>query len=462
MVGGATLAWDGPGFYVASAGSTAVETIYYAVQDTRALAHGQKMLDQSLRFLNGRTSATYSQIALNTVGAFNLIRASDPPQIAEGSVNDIDMYSLGHYRLWPHFWCAEESSHVELGISNSSEFDTAFLTSASYTHTGFWVGSERFLPEGEALDLVNGEQDTAVIPFKMEDNGLSPDTNSPVDLLVLGATETGIYPVANLQTNWTPTRIETLTGSIARPPAGYSAVEAGDAPTLPYPLSSVVVNLPDSTDYQVVIGVVNPFTLTVEAAITQTIPAAFTLVDAGGGSIVGDELVWTAVISPGAGLEIRALLDWQANPGTTITMPGAELAFQDPDTGQGDTYTTSAETVQAAWPLDVQAHIPPSWESKATTTIPVTLTNVTNSVVAQGVFTATIGTPHGVELWSTALPINVAPGSTQNLQLFANVDYEGYAVIRGEILLGDVYRREFLEIVAFTGNDVYLSIVVRP
>jgi Tol biopolymer transport system component len=461
VIGAATLAWDGPGFYVATAGTTTVDTIYDAVQGARALAHDQKMMDQSLRFLGSRTPHTYSQISLNTVAGLNLIHAGQPPQIADGNLDDIELHSIGHYRFWPDLWWAEERSQVQLEISNDASFSTAFLTSAAYTHTGFWSGPQRLLPEGEAKTLGGFGQGTAIISLKLPDDGWSPDDGSPVDLLVLGATATGIYPVANTQVSWNPVRVEEALGLRAPAPIGYTAAEANSAPTLPYRVSSTVVNLPDSTDYRLVIGVVNPFALTLTATITQTIPSHFTILDSDAATIVGDSLVWTTVISPGVGLELRPLVRWEAPPGTSTTMPAAELAFEDPDTGLGDRYTTKERIVHAAWPLEVKAVFPLTWQSNAITTMGVTLTNVTDNVTATGTFTTTVRTTDGAVLWAAAVAVSVTPGQSQTLSLPVDIVHSGYAIVEGELSLGEAYRPEFLEIIFVAGNDIYLPVILR-
>ena len=142
-------------------------------------------------------------------------------------------------------------------------------------------------------------------------------------------------------------------------------------------------------------------------------------------------------------------------------LPGPELAFQDPDTGQGDTYTAPDETEYAAWPLEASADIPLTWESGVTTTIPITLTNLSSSVTAEGVFTGTMSTPDGTLLWTSTLPVNVAPLETQLLALPVRITTgEDYAVIYGEIALGSVRKNVFLEIVSVESR-IYIPLILR-
>lgn len=390
VVGAATLAWDGPGFYIASIGTAGVSTIYDVVQDTRAIRDDEKMLDQSLRFLNGRVSTTYILVSQNTVGALNLIRAGETPQIAGGNVSVQAMKSFGHYRIWPSLWWAEERSQVELSVSNTRPFDTAYLTSAGYNHTSFGVGTERLLVEGQALELGGNTSGMAIIPFKSTEWGESPDRGSTVDLLVLGATETGVYPVARLQRSWNPVRVEQGTRMLAQTPVGYTLEQAAEAPTLPYPLSSVVTVTPVSTDYQMTIAIINPFTMTVQATLTQALPADFIILDAGGAQVNGNVLTWRTDLGAGDALELQARLRWTGAPGTSTSIPGPTLSFLDPSTGLGDTYTAPVEVVSAAWPLVVSEDIPLTWQIGESVAIPITLTNVSTAIPAQGSLTVKV------------------------------------------------------------------------
>jgi hypothetical protein len=281
--------------------------------------------------------------------------------------------------------------------------------------------------------------------------------------LVLGASETGIYPVASTTATWDPVRIEQTTGMLAKPPLGISAQEAASAPTLPYPLSWNVATLPGSADYHVTIAVINPFTLTVSATVTQTVPVGFTIIDAGGGDVVGNNVVWTEEMEEGEGVELRALLGWAGEPGETATIPGPELNFRDPSTLEGDTYTTTEKTVPAAWPLEVSASIPPEWRSGVAVTVPITLTNISNAITAQGVFTGTVSTPDDELLWITTVPVNVLPGGIQTFSLPILIETDSaYVVLSGEVALNSVQRDVLKELIEVRRKyEIYLPLVLK-
>jgi hypothetical protein len=250
---------------------------------------------------------------------------------------------------------------------------------------------------------------------------------------------------------------------LAKPPLGISAEEAASAPTLPYPLSWNVATLPGSTDYHVTIGVVNPFTLTVLATVTQTVPAGFTIIDAGGGDVVGNNVVWTEEIEEGEGVELRALLGWAGEPGETTTIPGPELNFRDPSTLEGDTYTTTDKTVPAAWPLEVSAFVPPEWRSGVAVTVPITLTNISTAITAQGVFTGTVSTLDDELLWINTVPVNVLPGGIQTFSFPILIETDSaYVVLSGEVALNGVQRDVLKELIEVRRKyEIYLPIVLK-
>ena len=143
-------------------------------------------------------------------------------------------------------------------------------------------------------------------------------------------------------------------------------------------------------------------------------------------------------------------------------MPGPELAFHNPDTGQGDTYTVPDETVSAAWPLEVSVDIPMEWESGVDVTIPVTLTNIATSVTAEGIFTGTVEGVDGTVLWSQNYSLNIAPGEVQVVSMPVQITTsDGYALLYGEVALGTAHEHVFREIVAVEGErKVYLPLVL--
>jgi hypothetical protein len=461
VIGVCTLAWDGPGFYLSSIGTTAVQTIYDAASDTRAIKHDAKMEQQAFEFLNGRVSNLYMQVALNTVAAYNLIRAGDPPQIAHGSAAVTDMRSYGHYRLWPGLWWAEEASDLRVGITSSEAFTTTVLTDAAYDRESFWSGTQRLLPEGEALELGPIGAGTATIPFKSLDWGESPSDGFPVEVVVLGATETGIYPVASTEVSWDPARVEQSTGRPAGAPANATAEQADAAPTLPYPLSWNVAPVLGSLDHSITIDVENPFSITLSAAVEQTIPDGFTLLDAGEAQVQDDTLVWSVDLEPYAGKEVQARVRWGGALGSSTTLAGPQLTFWDPATSTGDTYTSPAKTVAAVWPLESSLDMAGQWQIGHTASVTLTLASLSPAPV-QGQVAIDVTTPAGSPLWSGAEPFDLPGSGMAPVTLSLPVpSILGYVVVTGRLQAGGAERVAFEEVVWIEGTRLFIPFIAR-
>lgn len=455
VVGAATLIWDGPGYYIASIGTSAVQTIYEAVEDARALQQDQQMASQAYSLLTGRLSTSYDQVALNTVNGLNLIRASDTPQIASGGVSVAAMKSFGQSRWWPYPHWSEQSAQIDLAIANSETFPTTFQTSAAYTRNDWWNGDARLLPEGQSLDLPGQGAGTATIPLKSTNWGETPNEGNAVDITVMGASETGLYPVATLQPIWQPTRVPLAAAAIHTQDMAVDAL-----PELPFPLVAGVSAVPGTTDQQIIITVTNPYTLTVAATITQTLPQDVTLVDGGGAQTLGSLLSWFATLQAGESTQLRARIHWGGAPGTTETLSGTQLQFQDPATGQGDTYTAPDMTLTAVWPLQTSIQPPLTWQIGTTTSIPVTLTALSATESVHGQLSITIATPEGQTLWSGSQSVSVPAGGSQSLTLSVPTPLHlGYAEITGEVVLNTASRGVLDEVINIHGYDTYLPLM---
>jgi hypothetical protein len=447
VVGAATLAFDGPGYAVASAGMGTLDLIYESVRDVRTLQHDQQLLDQSLRFFTGKMSISYQQISLNTVNALNMIRADDQSMLPEANVGILSKESYGQYRLLPLPHWSEEKSQIGIPIHNPAPFETSYSSSAVYDHTTFWAGTERLLPEGAGLDLVSGRNGTATIEFNAGDRGTSPDEGSLVDLLVLGSTDSGMYRVYSAQTVWTPTRYTSSTRSSAAAPAGYTEAQAAQMPTYPYPLSSSLVTEPGSTDHIVALSAINPFFIALSAVLTQPIPAEFVVLDDCGGQLADGALVWSAVLEPGASLECHVVLEWEPASGETATLPGAVLALETLDTGLVDFYMGDAMTVEMPWALETKAKMPSTWRGDEPIALYITLANRARTVAFEGQLAVSASSPSGEMLWSSTRSVVLDPRSLRGLLLpFEISSPDNFVVVQGEMTSGSERRTLFLEI----------------
>lgn len=462
IVVGATAAFDGPGFYVSSVGLASVSLLYDGVKYARDLAQDELMYDQSLRFLGGRSSLAYMEISLNAVRGLNMIRDRQPAQTAEGTVEEQAQKSFGHYRLWPSLWWAEESAQMEVSITNTQSFETTYLTSASYDHSDWWSGSQRFLPEGQALDLAGGARSVAVIPLKSKDWGETPGNNGAIDVLVFGASDTGVYPIAEQRLTWNPTRVEQATGQQAAPPTGVTAKQVDEAPRYPFPLTASLTTVPDSTDYRLTLHVVNPFTLTVTATLSQPLPGGAQTSEAEGANLENGSIVWRATLEPGQHRTYLARLTWPLPLGASPTLPQASLAFREPASSGGDTYQGPALAAPLAWPLSTRADMPPEWRIDAPLTLPLMVTNLSATSAVSALMTATVSTPEGTLLTTAAVSVELPAGETRSLSMPVIVPrHLGTVVVRGSARVGSVEQPAFYEIAIIRGYEVVLPHLAR-
>jgi hypothetical protein len=462
VIGAATVFWDGPGFYLASAGTAVVSTIYDVTKDTMAITHDEKMMDQSLRFLEGRTSLLYLQASHNTVGGLNLIRAGDTPQIAGGTVQVGALRSYGSYRIWPNLWWAEQRSEIALNITNNTDHSTAYLPSASYYASGFWSGSKPFLPEGQVLELSPGASGSALIPLKLPEFGESPSAASVINMAVLGATETGLYWVYGGSFIWSNVvRVEQNSQRSATAPVEFTETDVDNAPNLPFPLISVLVPQPGTTDYVLLILVKNPFGIRVSAAITQAIPAGFTVLDSDGAVAIGNQITWQGILEPGTAVELSIALRWaDVQASATASLPGAELSFVDPQTFTGDQYETAVQIIEPIWPLKIDIYPGPKWEVASSSIISVEIQNISSNMQASGTLRLALQDVGNRTVWSSQKQITVAPGQQVAFTVLAAVpNVFGVHQLVGDFTMGDKQRAVAPVLIDIQGLSNFLPLI---
>jgi len=450
------LGADGPGVLVAQVATEGLEILYEYVRDVRAQDHNEKMVDSSLRFLGPSKLLAYQQVFKNAVNSSILY--GEQPQIGSGEASVIPGSIKTFYeRAGIHAFLT--SSQLELNINNTPPTSTTYLTFFSYRN----IDNIPVLRQGPAFELAGETEETVVFEFASKEWwGESPVEGNPVNLLVLGFTGTGMYPVTSFEFDWTPRSILLPTELSAQIQEQNVTTQANESPILPYPLHSVIANVPGTTEYQGAIFVSNPFTMTSSATVTQTIPASFEILDAGDAQVIGETLVWTDALEPGAWLELQSRLSWEETPGELISVPGPELTLQDPDTGDLLNFAAPAENVPAAWPLATSFDLPLIWRLGAPVSIQAELTNFSTSLTAQGLFTGTLTALEDKVLWSATQPVNVPAGETQSLSWQVQVSARtGYAVLSGELSLGDARRQVLLELIDFCDYRIYFPLISR-
>lgn len=460
----ATYTLDGPGFYLASLGTTVgYDLIYQGAENARNIARDYVMFVGTLQWLTGRLSMATQQVSLNTVNGFNLIRSSTPPELPELSVRVESMRSYGHYRLWPMFFWAEHRAEMGLAVHNLEQYETTVTTSADFLHNDFiWNDSRRIFMEGSSLFLEHqNDSGVAYIPLKLPDSGESPKEFDDVDVLVLAATGTGIYPGARFTVPWSAERVEE-DAQTATVPAPFTAVAAASAPALPYPLVTSITALPRTTQYVLVLSLRNPFTLEVQAEVSQLVAAPFSIVDSGGAGVNDRRLTWNQVMAPQSALQLTAVLSWNGSPGTVAELPAAELVFAGTHGEGGDTYAGEPHAVRAAWPLTVSYDIPQRWMINSTAPVTVALTNLLPGEALAGVVRLRLVAPAGETLASAQEPVTLVGGGARTIAVeLAIPSAVGYAQLISEVTIGAETRTVVSETVLLEGFRSLLPLLRR-
>lgn len=458
VVGSATLFWEGAGYYVASKASDLAEVIWTTFVDIRDLSADEHMVDQSLRFIENRALYTYDAIASNSLDAMVMIRNGDEPQIAEAQVGPVEFQSIGRTRFFPVEHWSENGSRIVVAITNTVTSETVFLTNAAYDHTKFFGGTQRLLTEGTALELVEGESEKAIIDLKTEEFGVSPDKGSQVTILVLGDTDTGTYPVLHAEMPWYPQHVMQIDNH-GQPEV---AAMAADMPTYPCPVIWSAHPIANTSDVQTYMSLYNPFTLTLNAVVTQTIPVGWDVVSVT--PPVSDLLqpVWEAMLDPGSYTTYVVQLRCDCEPGTEHELPGPVVRLMDPATEAGDTYTTTARTVALDLPVVVESRLLRPLYSGAPSTVSFVISNTSTTREISGKFTAALSTANNMQLWESNVLLYLEPGDALNWTPTVVVHtIEPFAVLTASISLDGVLWPMVLESVVIKPQLVYLPIVSR-
>ncbi|MBK8128896.1 MAG: DUF2012 domain-containing protein [bacterium] len=458
VIAAATFFWDGPGFYVASVATDSVELIYEYVQDTQDIKYTEQMADASFRLLTGHIPFLANQISLNTANGLNLIRYGLTPEPPSGQIDAIVMRSIGEMRSWPFSgtWL-EREAQVEIEIRNASNDSlptppTTYLTSM-VANQNQEAGDVPLLIEGEAVDLIPNAMDTAVIRSRSETYGIELEVGTPLMITILGATESGIYPVYQESLLWNP--IHNVSGSMA------ASHIAANIPYYSYPLAATLHQQTDSTDYLRPIRVTNPFTMTVDATITQALPTILSVQDADGGQIAGQQIVWTATLDPGETRLWQPVFQWDGQPTSQGTLLGTVLSFVDSQTGLGDTYLTDDISIVAPWPLTTQASVPLAVFPQTTSTISVTVTNESEAAV-QGDFIYRLESPAGAVLSEEYIPLALSGGASSTMALpLPSLAAGDQVVATGLVKIGTQTRTAFYQIIPTSKAELFLPILVK-
>ncbi len=445
---------DGPGVLAVDVGST----FWDLYQNSQQLQEDAQMMNLAVEGMGGSLN-TAGRIYLNAVHGMDNIVQGVPPQIARGSISSITNKSEGEYKLFGRWWWAERSSYSEVNVSNPTSYHTVYQVIADYGNTGFLGMSYQPLV-GEGVKPIAGNgSDTVRVPYKRDDEGVSPDEGSTIAMDLLGSTDTGTYHVTRDGTVWNPTRVTTAAMLQAISPA------QADAPTIPYPIRTRITVDEDTLTYIPHIWVDNPFTETVVITLTQPLPAGGQVVDPGGGVLVGNSLRWQMTLNAETTVEITHTVRYLGDAGQLVHYHEPQLEMTDLGATAFVTFTGEVEPFVSQPPLSAMGVPPVEVLRGQVVTIPITVTNRLTDEAASGtVRLSLIDFRAETEVYTDARNVTVPGGGSQTVNLVLDTsgvsvgDYLLMAVVESKGGQKEIFA-EYLEVKPEL--RVYLPLILR-
>ncbi|MBN2550658.1 MAG: SBBP repeat-containing protein, partial [Anaerolineales bacterium] len=404
---------DGPGVLAVDIGS-AYWNLY---QNSRKLAQDRQMMNLAVNGMAG-TLSEESRMYLNTVHGIDNITQGIQPQIANADVSWIASSSEGEYKLFGRWWWCEHSSYNDINLSNNTSYDTVYQVISSYGATGFLGTSYQSLVSEGVKAIPASGANTIRVYYKQGDEGVSPDEDSTIIMDVLGSTNTGTYYVDTKNLTWAPTRIP-LSAAFQ-----ISTQDQADAPAVPYPIHTQLAVDENNLLYTPHIWVTNAFTQTALVTLTQTLPANVQVIDANGGSLIGNSLRWQTTLDPQASVEITHSVRYLGSAGQTVQYPEPQLEMTDTGFIESVTFNGEAETFISQLPLGAEGAPPAAVERGESVTIPITVTNRLNDQTTAGtVRLILIDLDTQTEVYSQSIDVSILAGATQTVDLFLDAAY---------------------------------------
>jgi len=444
---------DGLGALAAEIGST----VWDLYQNIQRLNEDTQMMSQAVEGMGGCLN-TAKRIYLNSVHGMDNIVLGIKPQIAKGYISSIANISEGEYKLFGRWWWCERSSYSKVTVFNPTPYSTEYHAIATYGRTGFLGTSYQPLVEEGVNKIPSGSSGEIQVYYKQDDKGVSPDEGSPIEIELLGNTETGTYYVAHGSTTWKPVRV-TASGILqAASPA------QADAPTIPYPIRTRMVVKEDTLTYIPYIWVDNPFTETVVVTLTQPLPAGVQVIDPNGGSFEGNSLRWHITISPEVTVEITHAIRYLERAGQFVEYPKPLLEMANLGATAYVTFTGETEFFVSQPPLSATGIPPKEIIQGNRVTIPITVTNrLADSAASGTVRLSLIDFKAEREVYSDTQDVTVPAGGSQVVNLVVDTA----TVPEGDYLLVAIVesnggqKEVFSEYVKVKLYKIYLPLVLR-
>lgn len=347
----------------------------------------------------------------NTLGGLGYILDGAPVEVPGAANVTIHNVSVQESILFGTVMLWERESYTDIALRNPTAFPTTYTAFSFYGVTGFLGMSYQSMVEEEGTkhNLLSQQDGAIRVYYRTDKGGVSPDAGQPVEIRVLGATDTGKYEVFHTQTTWSPTAIGT-DGRI------ITQASAADDAVLPYPIQQGFLYLPKTKDILGWVRVENGLEEAITASIQQALPAGVAVTDAGLGVYQGGGMSWSITVNPHQITTLYYQLQAFGQVGQSIPIPPAQLQISDLAGTKSADFTGSAETIQARLPLAVAAD--PPWRGVPGRPVEVPFTVANRGSSAQnGTLRLVLMDRDGVVRASTQRALSLAAGAVTQATL---------------------------------------------
>ena len=263
------------------------------------------------------------------------------------------------------------SAYTEVQVQNTgpdaANFEAvAFFHTASAPQVGLVVGAP-------GLHLEAGEKAPLVVTYYDRQHGAIPAAGSAIEIDVLGWNSAGGYYVGggNSPVPLVVSGVPHAPGGGVRPMGGSDT----SAVVIANPLGCEIARNPTNQSYEAVFETQNPFSLTLQATITQPLPPGLTVL-ATDGTVTSGAVVWTETI-PSNGIALSSLsFTLPATPGAQTNLPAPSVVFREPATTNQLGLESLATSFSGLFPVGLSSSIPLGTPG-TNVTMTVKLTNLT-------------------------------------------------------------------------------------
>jgi len=380
----AGLMGDGPGALLVGG----IFTLADEYKIGRNLSSDQASYNAAFSLLSG--CLQYSgQIYMNTANAYREVGSTLRANPVTAQISSMTDWEEGYLTWGPlHLqWALSvTNAYSLLEVQNTGSgaacFEVFALSSYSGAAYGATVGN--LLQVSQNAVVIPG-QTSAEIPIVYYDghNGAKPGTAFPMEIYVLGNNAYGTFYVGAINShNWSPTMI--TNGSARQLYRGGKPGYPGPGPMdtnsvidFENPVTTYVSQKAANQSYQAQIFVVNPFTETYSAIVTQALPPGITVLTTDG-MVEGDSIVWTNTVTPTNVVEDTFSFTLAAIPGASTNLGPPTVVYFDQTNNQSSPFYSTVPGFNGILPVQATASIPQG-TAGVDALLPVTITNLTGS-----------------------------------------------------------------------------------